>query len=135
MNIEKLEKWHFEMNEKACNYLFELVLNGKKRATSSSFEAYNYSSEEFPKVGNLSVITDWNENPRCVVRTTSVRVLPFKDIDFSIAKLEGEDLNIESWRKNHQKFFIEEGRKLGYTFSENMKVVFEEFEVVEIISL
>jgi uncharacterized protein YhfF len=135
MNIEKLEKWHFEMNEKACNYLLELVLNGKKRATSSSFEAYNYSSEEFPKVGNLSVITDWNENPRCVVRTTSVRVLPFKDIDFSIAKLEGEDLNIESWRKNHQKFFIEEGRELGYTFSENMKVVFEEFEVVEIISL
>jgi uncharacterized protein YhfF len=123
------------MNEKACNYLLELVLNAKKRATSSSFEAYNYSSEEFPKVGNLSVITDWNENPRCVVRTTSVRVLPFKDIDFSIAKLEGEDLNIESWRKNHQKFFIEEGRELGYPFSENMKVVFEEFEVVEIISL
>ena len=135
MDIEKLEKWHFEMNESACNYLLELVLNGKKRATSSSFEAYNYSQDVFPKVGNLSVITDWHENPRCVVRTTSVRVLPFKDIDFSIAKLEGEDLNIESWRKNHQKFFIEEGRELGYTFSENMKVVFEEFEVVEIISL
>ena len=133
MNIENLEKWHFEMNEKACNYLLDLVLKGKKSATSSSLDGYKCSEEEIPKVGDLSVITDWNGNPGCIIRTTNVLVIPFKDITFEIAKKEGEDDNLDSWRKNHIEFFKEEGKELGYQFNENMKVVFEEFEVIEII--
>ena len=133
MNIDNLEKWHFEMNEKACNYLLDLVLKGKKRATSSSLDGFKCSEEEIPKVGDLSVITDWNGNPGCIIRTTNVLVIPFKDITFEIAKKEGEDDNLDSWRKNHIEFFKEEGKELGYQFNENMKVVFEEFEVIEII--
>ena len=57
--------------------------------------------------------------------------MPYKDITFEIAVLEGEDDSLESWRKNHEKFFKEEGRLLGYEFSEDMPVIFEEFEVVE----
>ena len=133
MNIDNLEKWHFEMNEKACNYLLDLVLKGKKRATSSSFDGFKCSEEEIPRAGDLSVITDWNGNPGCIIRTTNVLVIPFKDITFEIAKKEGEDDNLDSWRKNHIEFFKEEGKELGYQFNENMKVVFEEFEVIEII--
>ena len=131
MNIENIEKWHFETNEKACNYLLDLVLKGQKRATSSSADGYLIENRALPKVGDLSVITDWADTPRCVIRTTSVRVLPYKDITFEIAKLEGEDDSIDSWRKNHERFFAEEGKEIGYEFSENMMVVFEEFEVVE----
>ena len=36
MNIDKLEKWHFELTEDPANYLLGLVLEGKKRATASS---------------------------------------------------------------------------------------------------
>lgn len=35
MNIENLEKWHFELTEGACNYLLDLVLKGQKKATAS----------------------------------------------------------------------------------------------------
>ena len=132
MNIDNLEKWHFELTEIACNYLLDLVLKGKKLATSSSYDGYE-EDEEMPKVGDLSVITDWDGNPRCVIRTTNVRIIPFKDITYDIAKLEGEDENLESWRKTHEKFFKAEGEELGYTFSDDMKVLFEEFEVVEIL--
>ena len=131
MNIENLEKWHFELTEGACNYLLDLVLKGQKKATASSVLGYQIEGEEIPKEGNLSVITDWDGNPRCVIKTTRVRIIPYKDITFDIAKLEGEDDTLESWRENHEKFFTEEGKELGYKFSEEMEVIFEEFEVIE----
>ena len=68
--------------------------------------------------------------PKCVIETTNVRILPFKDITYDICRLEGEDDSLESWRKGHISFFKEEGKKSGYEFSEEMPVVFEEFEVV-----
>lgn len=40
------------------------------------------------------------------------------------------DDSLDSWRANHIRFFTEEGRLLGYAFSENMPVVFEDFEIV-----
>lgn len=131
MHIENLEKWHFELTEGACNYLLDLVLKGQKKATASSVLGYQIEGEEIPKEGNLSVITDWDGNPRCVIKTTRVRIIPYKDMTFDIAKLEGEDDTLESWRKNHEKFFTEEGKDLGYKFSEEMEVIFEEFEVIE----
>lgn len=133
MNIDNLEKWHFELTEGACNYLLDLVLKGKKKATASSKIGYQIEGDEIPKEGDMSVITDWEGTPRCVIRTTRVRIIPYKDITFDIAKLEGEDDNLESWRRNHESFFREEGKELGYQFSEDMEVIFEEFELVEII--
>ena len=65
--------------------------------------------------------------------TTAVRVMRYGDITFDIAKLEGEDDSLESWKRNHERFFREEGKELGYTFSEDLKVVFEEFEVIEVL--
>ena len=131
MNIEHLEKWHFELTEGACNYLLDLVLKGRKKATASSALGYQIEGEEIPEEGKLSVITDWNGNPKCVIKTTRVRIIPYKDITFEIAKLEGEDDTLESWRKNHEEFFTEEGKEIGYKFSEDMEVIFEEFEVIE----
>lgn len=133
MNIDNLEKWHFELTEGACNYLLDLVLKGKKKATASSKIGYQIEGDEIPKEGDMSVITDWEGTPRCVIRTTRVRIIPYKDISFDIAKLEGEDDNLESWRRNHESFFREEGKELGYQFSEDMEIIFEEFELVEII--
>lgn len=134
INIENLEHWHFEITEEACNYLLDLVLKGQKKATSSALAGYQLSEENIPAAGDMSVITDWEGNPRCVIRTTEVKIIPYKDITFEIARLEGEDENLESWQKTHERFFREEGRELGYEFSEDMMVVFEEFEIVEIVS-
>ena len=132
-DINELEHWHFELTESACNHLLDLVLEGKKRATSSSLPSFRLAGEEIPEAGDLSVITDWDGIPRCVVMTTAVRVMRYGDITFDIAKLEGEDDSLESWRRNHERFFREEGKELGYTFSEDLKVVFEEFEVVKVL--
>ncbi len=133
MDYSKLERWHFELTEKACNELLSLVLQGKKRATSSSLEGYRLQNEKIPESGDMSVITDWSGKPRCVIRTADVKILPFRDIPFELAALEGEDDSLDSWRRNHETFFRAEGKELGYRFAEDMNVVFEIFEVLEIL--
>lgn len=133
MNIENLEKWHFELTEDACNSLLDLVLKGQKRATSSSLASFELGDEAMPKEGELSVITDWDGNPRCVVRTKKLHILPYEEITYDLAKLEGEDETLDSWKRSHERFFTREGEMLGYHFSPQMPVVFEEFEVVELL--
>ena len=133
MDIENLEKWHFELTEDACNSLLDLVLKGQKRATSSSLAAFELGGETMPKEGELSVITDWGGNPRCVVRTKKLHILPYEEITYDLAKLEGEDETLDSWKRSHERFFTREGEMLGYHFSPQMPVVFEEFEAVEVL--
>lgn len=84
-----------------------------------------------PKAGDYSIVTDWDGNPRCVIQTKKVTVLPFKEITYELCKKEGEDDNLESWQRNHRAFFTAEGKEeLHYEFTEDLMVVFEEFDVV-----
>lgn len=129
-DIQYIDCFHFELTEKWANELLRLVLLGKKQATSSSLLAYEISGDRVPLIGDYSIVTDWDGNPRCVIETTNITILPFKDITFEICKREGEDDSLESWRKGHIKFFTEDGKELGYTFSENMPVIFEDFKVI-----
>ena len=64
----------------------------------------------------ISIVTDWEGIPKCVIETTNVMIIPFKEITFDICKLEGEDSR--------------EGKELGYTFTEDMPVIFENFKMV-----
>ena len=129
-NTEYYESFHFCMNEKLANELLNLVLAGKKRATSSSLFAYEKEGSRLPQVGDLSIVTDWDGVPRCVIETTAVNTYKFKDITFEICKREGEDECLETWRAGHRHFFSEDGKLLGFEFSEDMPVIFEDFEVV-----
>ena len=129
-NTQYIECFHFELTEKLADKLLDLVLSGQKRATASSFHAFEIEEDRLPQVGDYSIITDWAGTPRCVIETTAVTILPFKEITYEICKREGEDDTLESWRDGHIRFFIEDGKELGYTFSEDMPVVFEDFKVV-----
>lgn len=131
--MENINTWHFDLNEKDCNYLLGLVLQGKKRATTSSLYYFELSGEPLPKAGDLNRVTYWDGTPGCIIRTTNVRIMPYKDITFDIAKLEGEDDDLDSWRRHHRNFFSDEAKQMGYAFSEDVTVVFEEFELVEIL--
>lgn len=129
-NLCYIDCFHFENSEKWATALLKLVLEGKKKATASSRYYYEKNNMELPKTGNLSIVTDWEGNPRCVIETTQVTHLPFRDMTYDICKREGEDDNLESWQKGHVKFFTEDGKAEGYAFTWDMPVVFEDFEVV-----
>lgn len=125
-----LEAFHFELTEKLANELLDLVLSGQKQATASSLLSYEISGNRQPQQGDYSIVTDWAGNPKCIIETVAITILPFKDITFDICKREGEDENLASWREGHIRFFTNEGNELGYTFSEDMLVLFEDFKVV-----
>ena len=124
------EVFHFELTKKWANELLRLVLIGQKKATASSLWSYEYEGEPLPTVGDLSIVTDWKGVPRCVIETTAVTVLPYSEITYDIAKREGEDDTLASWQRGHIKFFKEEGEILGYQFTEDLPVVFEDFKMV-----
>lgn len=120
----------FGNNKNLANTLLEQVLSGKKSATSSSLLSYKKGKERLPAIGDLSIITDWSGVPKCVIETTEVTMIPFKDVTFEICAREGQDDSLESWKNAHKRFFKEEGKESGYPFTEDMPVVFEDFIVV-----
>lgn len=110
--------------------LAELTLAGRKRATTSCYEAYRAEGEALPERGELSVVTDGKGMPKCVIETTEVTVLPFGEVTWALCSREGEDECIETWRETHRRIFTEEGRRLGYDFTDETRVVFEDFRVI-----
>ncbi|NBG87071.1 ASCH domain-containing protein [Isachenkonia alkalipeptolytica] len=125
-----IEVFHFELSEKWANELLRLVLIGQKKATASSLFSFELSGEPIPKVGDLSIVTNWEGDPKCVIETTAVTILPFSEVTYDIAKREGEDQTLESWQKGHIKYYKKEGEIIGYEFNEDLPIVFEDFKVV-----
>lgn len=113
-----MKKWKFGTNN---DYLVDLVLNGKKRATTSL-----YSEEDVPIVDEESALTYSNGEIACITKTSRVIVTEFKNITWTLAKLEGENNSIDEWKEEHIEFF----KSIDKNFNENTKVVFEVFEVL-----
>ncbi|MBQ9948133.1 MAG: tRNA (guanosine(37)-N1)-methyltransferase TrmD [Oscillospiraceae bacterium] len=111
-------------NEGESNRLLRLILRGKKRATT-----YLYDDDILPEKGDYSIITDWDGVPRCVVRTTRVQIIPFNEITLEQALKEGEDKTLGAWRETHRAVYIRYAEQLGYEFSEDTKIVYEEFHL------
>ena len=128
---KKYDSWHFCDNEESANNLADLTRKGIKRGTTSLYFLYEIENEKLPKVNEYNVITDWCGKPKCIIKTKNVTILPFKDVDDEFAVIEGEgDKSLEYWRKVHIEFFSKELNRLNLKFTEDMLVVFEEFEVV-----
>ncbi len=123
--------WHFCSTKADADELADLVLAGVKRATAGALWSYEAEGEEIPRVGDLSVITDWEGNAKCVIRTLSVEIVPFEDVSEEFAATEGEgDGSLEYWRKGHWAYFSQELAELGREPVLDMPVVCERFEVV-----
>lgn len=111
--------------------LAELTVSGIKTATASAFPFYEIEKCELPKAGEHSVILKTDGSAICIIRTTRVTVVPFDQVSAEHAYKEGEgDRSLEYWREVHSIVFNKELAEAGLTFSEDMPVVCEEFELV-----
>ena len=67
----------------------------------------------------------------CIVQTAKVSVVPFDAVTAEHAYKEGEgDKSLAFWREVHEKVFTEWMKEAGLQFTNDMKVVCEEFVVV-----
>jgi uncharacterized protein YhfF len=111
--------------------LLELVLSGTKRATAASVWSVEAEGKRQPVPGDLSVITNWAGEPRCIIRTTAVEIVPFNQVSADFAATEGEgDGTLEWWREAHRQFFTRECAGTERRFTEDMLLACERFEVV-----
>lgn len=84
----------------------ELVLKGIKTGTASAYPLYEIKNEKLPKAGDYSVILDSKNEAVCVIQTTEVYVVLFKEVSEEHAVKEGEgDGSLEYWRNVHIEFF------------------------------
>jgi uncharacterized protein YhfF len=96
------EAFHFDDNEPSANELARLVLAGTKRATASLVWSLEAEHTPPPKPGDLSVVTDWQGKPLCVIETQAVAIVPFEEVSEEFAAAEGEgDGSLRRWREDH----------------------------------
>lgn len=125
------ESWKFETSEDASNILARLVMDGKKKGTSSTKDNFENVGEVIPIVGDLHIITNWDNIAQFIIQTTAVNIVPYKDVTEEFARKEGEgDLSLEYWQEIHEPIFKIEQRNCGKEFNENIEIVCEEFEVI-----
>jgi len=119
--------WAFGNDAEMADSLSRLVRDGPKRATASLLSSYQDDDEPLPKVGDLSVVLGGGGEPICVIRTVTVEVRPFGQVDERFAWTEGEgDRSLEYWRAEHVRFFESQGRPVD----DDTAVVLETFELL-----
>jgi uncharacterized protein YhfF len=126
-----VDAWSFGDNPELADELLRLVLTGKKTGTATLVVELEMKGEKMPEVGDYNVILDSKGEAAGIIRTTSVVVKPFNEVEETFVYSEGEDdRTLESWRREHWKYWTRVSQKLGFEMKENLLVICENFELV-----
>lgn len=122
---------HFGDSERLADALLAEVIDGDKRATSTLVAEFAADDERLPRIGSHWIACDGRGTPRVILRTTEMRLGPFDSADEAFAADEGEDdRTLESWRREHRRYWTRVSAARGREWSEDDEIVFERFAVV-----
>jgi len=125
------DSYYFCSDEDSANHLADLVVQDEKRATASLLWSYEADNDHLPEVGQLSVITNWDGEPQCIVKVTEIEIKPYNEVTAEVAFIEGEgDKSLEYWRRVHWELFSMECEEIGKQPTEEMLVILEQFKVI-----
>ncbi|GAB3674540.1 hypothetical protein GCM10027591_17530 [Zhihengliuella somnathii] len=103
---EQYQVDYFGDSPELADALLHEVTHGAKRATSSLMDDYADPEDPLPVIGGHWVVCDSTGQPAAVLRTVSLALAAFDDVDADFAAAEGEDdRTLESWRREHEKFW------------------------------
>ena len=106
------------------------LLAERKRAAFSTYAVYAIDNEILPVSGEFYIVKNADEEAVCAIQIQRVEILPFNEVPWSLAALEGEDENLQEWRERTREILEEESEIIGYEFREDIKLVFMEFKIV-----
>lgn len=122
---------HFGDSARLADELLEIVLSGRKRATSELVDDFIARGDAVPRIGSHWIACDSTGEPRIVIRSVELRVGAFDSVDAEFAADEGEDdLSLESWQREHRRYWTRVAAARGAAWSEEDEIVFERFAVV-----
>lgn len=108
--------------------LADLVIAGDKRA-AAALDRW-YTDETRPRPGDLALILNGRGEPACVIRTTRVDVMPVTEVSAAFAFEEGEgDKTLDWWLDAHRALWRREAAREGFTYSDDLDVCCERFEL------
>ena len=107
-----------------------LVLGGRKTAFFASWPTFSIDMEPLPVSGELYIVVDRANKPRCVIELDSVEIVPFNEVTWEMAHLEGEDEDLGAWKSRQQDALEDEAAVVGFEFTPDIKLVFQTFKVV-----
>ena len=116
----------FAENGLNANQMAKLVVTGAKRANSPSLLGMQYRKEPLPHIGDFMVVTDWEGNAKCIVKTTAVKLRPFFSITDDYARTAGYD-DLQQWKEAHWEQYTKELEPFDRVPRESMIVVCQEF--------
>jgi uncharacterized protein YhfF len=111
--------------------LAQLVIDGKKTATCSSYALYELENEPLPTADDYSIILNRDEQPVAIIKTVEVSLVPMNKVTEEFAISEGEG-SYEDWKSAHVRFFTGELQAVGLKFSEDMLLVCERFTLIDV---
>lgn len=122
----------FHDNEKDANRLAELIVNGKKKASSGLYIWYKEANADLPKIGIKFIVTDFDGKARAIIETKKVDTIPFNQISKDYAELDmGTNIEpLEKWKKAHWEFFANALEQNGQKPTDEMLIVCERFEKI-----
>lgn len=123
--------FHFCDNSHDADLCAELVASGKKRATAPSVAELKLAGDPMPRVGDLAIVTNWAGTAVAIIRTMSVEIKRFSEIDDAFARAEGEgDLSLKWWRAAHLSYYRNILAGSQYEVDDNLEIICEHFELV-----
>ena len=121
----RLVSFKFGDNEELCSELLRLVRLGQKTATCEALHVFGSDGEAMPVVGRRDTALNWDGTPDLIIETLEVIQMRFCDVDECFALAEGENDDLEGWRRDHQQYFERNGG-----FDSKMMLVCERFRLV-----
>ncbi len=111
--------WNFGPDRMLSKTLIDLVLSGKKTASTGLYK----EGDVVPKVGSFAGIQDLETDEVHTIQYINVEIKPFLAVEYDYIKKEGEgDKTVEEWREKHRTFF--------HLTHDDVVVVCEEFVLV-----
>lgn len=121
---------HFGDTKRLADELLGLVVDGRKRATAELVADFLARGDQVPRIGSHWIACDSEGVPRIIIRSTELRIGPFTSADAAFAADEGEDNGtLESWQREHRRYFTRVSAARGRQWTESDEIVFERFAV------
>jgi len=125
------ESYYFCDNEKDANECLQWVVEGVKRATTTSMWWFETNKHPLPQIGDLYIVTDWEGIAKAIIQILKIDQTPFNKITAEYAEIEGEgDKSLAYWNKVHWDYYTREMNEKGETPTEDMLLVCEQFKTV-----
>lgn len=119
--------WNMETSTAICDY----VVAGEKTGTFSLPWLHDSLPETKPEIGQFIVLTNFDGEPRALLKTMALTLVTFKDIDETHTALDGPSVrDLTVWRGIHTTYWNGLLSEIGRQVEDDMPVVVERFTCV-----